>query len=95
MKSNIDSEQVKKIVIETVEKALEECAFQHQVNIEAPDDPNDLQMKTGHFLKYKEQPFELRMTLLFHFGENIKSPNMPGMIYCQPIIDLTGIEGEE
>jgi hypothetical protein len=37
MKSIINSDKVKKLVAEAVEKALEECAFQHQSNIDNPD----------------------------------------------------------
>lgn len=90
MKSNIDSEQVKKLVFEAVEKALIECSQQHQYSIDEPGDP---MKKTDYYNQYKIQPSQLSMTLMFKFDRLHKGK--PGQMFCQPIIDLTGIKDEE
>ena len=89
MKSNIDSKRVRKLVNAAVEKALIECASQHQVSL---DDPGDLIRKKDNFSKYKEQPFQLNLTLTFLFDKTALAPIRNGIIYCQPIIDLIEVK---
>lgn len=82
MKSNINSDQVKKLIIEAVEKALEECAFQHQATADNPDSSND---------RYRDQPSQLKLTFLFRFNQ-LSGQGVPGEIWCLPVIDLSQIK---
>ena len=53
MKSNINSDGVKKLISEAVEKAIQECAKQHQYNVDAHP--------------YNSQPNQLKLTFSFKF----------------------------
>jgi hypothetical protein len=77
MKSNINSEQVKKLVADAVEKALNQCAYQHDCNLE---------MGSSSHKITNSQPVKLKLTFDFFWtSDERKIPDM----FCQPTIDLT------
>jgi hypothetical protein len=98
MKSIINSEQVKKLVFEIVEKTLEECAFQHDVagqpyegfdskNLNEEGLPTSLGLVTPPEWSIKfanTQPVKLKLTFEFYLEGSERSN-----LFCQPVIDLT------
>lgn len=72
MKSIIDQDNIKNIIMKTVEKALKECAIQHNYNIEDNIEPYS-----------NSQPNKLKLTLEFNFNDEKR-----GCIICQPIVYL-------
>jgi hypothetical protein len=96
MKSIINSEQVKKLVAEAVEKALIECATQHEANAEAymGNDCKTYQ-PSEDMLKFANTPPEkLKLTFNFYWSKEDASKGQPTEMFCQPVIDLTGIKND-
>lgn len=105
MKSVINSEQIKKLVIEAVEKALNECAFQHEANgkpYEGFDylnlNENGLPSSMGMVEPSVEMktfsetsPTQLKLTLEFYFDEATHM-NKHGKLFCQPVINLMNLK---
>lgn len=88
MKSFINSNKVKKIIIRAVEKALSECEKQHNANIDVI--PEHLKSLLDEPNQMYNQPSFLKLKLEFIFD---KMPNVkPVQLFCQPVIDLTKIE---
>lgn len=90
MKSNIDSDRIKSIVYEAVEKALAECAAQHNLFREPYD---GIDGKTHYpsegWLKFADlQPEELKLTFLFKWNKQ-DDPQVPYEMHCAPIIKLS------
>ena len=80
MKSDINSDRVKQLVIEAVKNALDRCATQHK----AHDD----------LLPYAtKQPQQLKLKLEFEF-EVFSPAGKGGTIVCCPVIDLTILENK-
>jgi hypothetical protein len=87
MKSVINSEEVKKLVAAAVEKAINECAFQHQANIDDPD--------TWNAVYVNAQPKLLKLKFEFEFEFENLSGGKPGWIVCQPVIDLINLDKDK
>jgi hypothetical protein len=104
MKSNINSDQVKKIVADVVECAINECASQHEANgqpyegydsINLTEDglptPMGLIQPSEQMLKLaNNQPVKLKITFEYYW-EGSERSNM----YCAPTIDLTTIKDDK
>jgi hypothetical protein len=102
MKSIINSEQVKKLVIEVVENALNECAHQQECNGEPYEcfdcsDPNNT-VSLGMMRPTVEMralsdtpPTQLKLSFDFYFGTDTHADKR-GRLVCQPSIDLTKIK---
>jgi hypothetical protein len=103
MNSIINSEKVKKRIAEFVDKALNECAFQHNANGTPYEgyDVNNLNEKglptpiglvqpTEEMLKFaNSHPTKLRLVFEFFIGD-VEKVNL----FCAPIIDLTDLGDE-
>jgi hypothetical protein len=104
-KSIINSEQLKKVVHDVVDKALEECAYQQEANgmpYEGFDckNLNEYGLPTSMGLiepnvEMKEfsntKPTQAKITIEFYFGEETHK-NKHGKLVCMPVIDLTNIK---
>lgn len=88
MKSSIYSDQVKKIIYETVDKALIECASQHDAFSEPYEGINgEIFQPSEHWLKFSEsQPKELKLTFLFKWEK--QDEKIPYEMHCAPVIKL-------
>ena|SRR5271170_1746502 len=109
MKSNINSEQVKRLVYEAVEKALNECAVQHEaygepyegydsVNLTEQGHPTPMGLvdRSEGMLKFANIPPEkLKLTFNFYWSKEGALAGQPSEMFCQPVIDLAGIEDDK
>ena len=88
MKSFINSEELKKVILQKVEEALNACAEQHNSNIEMYSEKHLALLNEP--IQMLEQPSKLEVTLEFYFNkfDNIK----PIKLFCQPTIDLSTIK---
>jgi hypothetical protein len=95
MKSIINSDEVKKLVADAVEKALIECAAQHEANSE----PYVATDGTVHLPEHPlpalvdSQPIKLKLTFNLFWTQDETDRKVPDM-WCQPIIDLTSVIGD-
>jgi hypothetical protein len=105
--SSINSPRVKKLVAEAVEKALEECANQHNLtgqpyerfdysNLNAAGSPTSMGLsepsdKCKQFSNVS--PVKLKLTFNFYWTQDETDREVPNM-FCQPVIDLTQPENE-
>ena len=74
MKSIINAPEIKQKILKAVEKALDDCAYQHEYfanNNEADYEQN--------------QPVQLDLKFKFNFSDK---DGLKGKLYCQPIINL-------
>lgn len=84
MKSIINSEPIKEIVLKAVEKALSQCAEQHNANIDQYNDIDHLGELDNIYMT--TQPIEIQLKLKFIFGGKNHS------ITCLPYIDISKLK---
>jgi hypothetical protein len=83
---NLDS--VKEAILAAVEKAIEECAVQHDANLELAQDPSHKELHDAYTAKHpfnigNSEPVKLSLKLEFFW------PNEPKCtLFCNPIVDL-------
>lgn len=91
MKSAIKSKKVKKLIAKAIDNAVEACAFQHEANGKSYNgfEPSAEMKKFAN-----SSPTQVKITLEFYFGEETHN-NKHGILFCQPVIDLTGKRGKK
>jgi hypothetical protein len=96
IKSIINSKQFKSKILNTVDKALEDCSSQQESwglsYIENVDHDNVILINSfKHSLELKKlaetKPTRVKITIEFYFGEDTHN-NKYGQLICAPIIDL-------
>jgi hypothetical protein len=95
MKSIILSDQMKEIVFKTVEKALIECASQHDAHAESYTGNNGEMIEpSSQMIEFaNSSPDQLKLTFLFRWPLK-EGQTKPVEMHCQPIIDLTNLGKE-
>jgi len=90
MISYIRSQEIEKLVIDSVKKILNVCADQHEAHSKPYVDlDGTTQDATQEMLKLADDhPTKLRICLDFQFT-NEEDPNKSWRIVCEPTIDIT------
>ena len=88
--SSIRSIRTRKIVAKTVEKALDECAIQHEYHDISYTGSDGIKIEpTPKMLAFAEaQPVKVKITLEFTWPDNTN-------MFCSPIVDLTARHKEK
>lgn len=82
MSSIINSDDIKKVVVETVLKALDECARQHDANGQSYTADDIAYEPTSEGLEFANtNPKKLSIKLEFYVGETTKCN-----LFCNPVI---------
>lgn len=89
-KSSIRSARLRKLVDRTVDKALEECATQHDLHAESySSHTGEVIQPTPEMLAFaKTQPVKLKITFEFTWPDDTEEKLSGKSMFCTPVIDL-------